>query len=178
MLKQRQLSAFSEEQAKLQSGSRPAAIQPWPVMYPKPSGTILDKTYILVSSCSLCAFEFPEFDVVVASCQHLYHPWCALVVFSKGAKCVEPKCNEIANPKWQKSFGWGCTAEEIAEPPIQTLIGEESPLRIKVEPSTPNGGVQPSTLEGKAQCNGSKPSTSKGKAHAGTILPCFLFAHV
>lgn len=146
VLKQRQLSAFSEEQSKLQTGSRPLAIQPWPLLYPKASGSVLDKKYILVTRCSLCTFEFPQFDVVIASCQHLYHPWCALVVFSKGAKCVEPKCNEIADPKWQKSFGWGWTAEDTADPPVETVIGHQSPER-----------------------NEGEPSTFRPKAHAGTM---------
>lgn len=164
LLKQRQLSAFTEEQTKLQSGSRPSAIQPWPLMYPKPSGSVSDQIYITVSRCSLCTFEFPEFDIVVASCQHLYHPWCALVVFSKGAKCVDPKCNEIANPIWQKSFGWVWNTEEVVDPPVETIIGKESPVRNEGEPSTSHG---------IPEHNERTAVTSKGKAHAGSILLVF-----
>lgn len=138
-LKQRQLQALNEELSRLQSGSRPSRIQPWPMTYAKPSGSKLDKTYLLITPCSLCANEFLDYDVVVASCQHLYHPWCSVVVFSKWNNCVEPKCHGVANRNRQLSFGWGFVPEEMGQQQGQPLGTREVPPRIEGAPSNPNG---------------------------------------
>lgn len=145
--KQRQLGALNEEVAKLQSGSRPSSMTPWPLTYPKPSGSLLNETNLVITQCSLCLGGFPDFDVVVASCKHLYHPWCSVVVFSKGNTCVDVSCTGVGNANWRKSFGWVLGNEEIAHQ--QTSLREESPMPDEGQPS---------------DCKG------KGLAHSGMFL--------
>ena len=92
-LKQTQLAAMTEELSQLKRGACPSGLQPWPLIYPdqRPDGTALQ--YLHVTICCLCGFNFPTFDIVVASCVHLYHPWCALVVFGKGSgRCIKSNC--------------------------------------------------------------------------------------
>jgi hypothetical protein len=115
-LKQTQLAAMTEELSRLKRGGCPSGLQPWPLIYPdnRPGGPVLQ--YVHVTICSLCGFEFPNFDIVVASCVHLYHPWCALVVFGKGSgRCVKSNCGGYPHPDWFKSFGWGVPNEFIQE---------------------------------------------------------------
>jgi hypothetical protein len=94
---------------------------PWPMLYPKTTEPAPESRSIVVTVCSLCAAEFPDWDVIVASCQHLYHPWCALIVFGKANKCVHEDCPGSVNSNWCKSFGWAPPAEETLSDKDDTI---------------------------------------------------------
>jgi hypothetical protein len=114
-LKQSSVSALTDEISLLRRGSRPSGLKPWPMIYPDttPGGPTLG--YIEITACCLCGFEFPDSDIIVANCLHLYHPWCAVVVFGKGVRCVQAKCRGLPHPNWHKSFGWGLSNEDMLD---------------------------------------------------------------
>lgn len=125
---QRQLSALNDEVQQLKFGGRPSGMQPWPLFYPSVSLKDCPTTYIAVTVCTLCAFPFPNHDIIVASCKHLYHPWCAMVVFGKGrsTSCVQRSCMGLVHPSWHQSFGWGIPAEELQQRAVQLNTDGES----------------------------------------------------
>lgn len=114
-LKQSSISALTDEISLLRRGSRPSGLKPWPMVYPDTTGSGPALRYIEITACCLCGFEFPESDIIVANCLHLYHPWCAVVVFGKGDRCVQAKCRGLPHPNWHKSFGWGLSNEDILD---------------------------------------------------------------
>jgi hypothetical protein len=104
-LKQSSVSALADEGSLLRRGSCPSGLKPWLMIYPNttPSGPVLQ--YIEITACCRCSFELLDSDIIVANCLGLYHPWCAVVVFGKGVRCVQTKCHGIPHPNWHKSFG-------------------------------------------------------------------------
>lgn len=112
---QAQQARLNEESQLLKSGGRASGMQPWPMYYPAEPPTENDVKYIAITVCSLCSFPFPNFDIVVASCLHIYHPWCALVIFGKGSKCSMRLCNGDVHPSWHQSFGWRAPSEEMKQ---------------------------------------------------------------
>jgi hypothetical protein len=73
-LKQTQLVAMTEELSRLKKGGCPSSLEPWPLIYPdnRPGDPPLQYVHLII--CSLCGFEFPIFDIVMANSVHLYHP--------------------------------------------------------------------------------------------------------
>jgi hypothetical protein len=59
-----------------------------------------------ITHCVFCRCGFLYNDVVVASCRHLYHPWCAMVHFKLHTQCFDSSCNVLMGPEWYKSFGF------------------------------------------------------------------------
>jgi hypothetical protein len=70
---------------------------------------------VAVSTCVLCSFSFPNADIIVAPCLHVYHPWCASVVFGKGNRCALKTCDAYVHPSWHQSFGWGNPSEDMVK---------------------------------------------------------------
>jgi len=61
---------------------------------------------ILILNSNLAPFAidfFFAFDIVVASCRHMYHPFCIASLCSKKNRCVT--CGELFNLGW-----WWCFA--------------------------------------------------------------------
>lgn len=121
-LQQKQLAIFTDEASVLKFGGRPSAMHPWPGVYSSKSalvskeGEAVDHTkYIAITVCSLCEFPFPNYDIIVASCLHLYHPWCAVATFGKGGGCVQYKCFHGCDYAWLQSFGWPIDSAEAQE---------------------------------------------------------------
>ena len=61
--------------------------------------------HMMVSDDVICLKHFPIHDIVVASCRHFYHPWCALSHFRSHQSCADVDCPAVISPAWQKSFG-------------------------------------------------------------------------
>jgi hypothetical protein len=61
-----------------------------------------NRSYIWVSDCcSFCGLGFePIWATIVASCKHLYHPWCALIHFTFSTMCVDPSCEQMFHDNW------------------------------------------------------------------------------
>lgn len=117
------LNAIIEEANQLRFGGRPSGLYPWPMFYPQPSASSTEPIpSISISHCSLCSFGFPNRDIVVAGCMHIYHPWCAFAVFSRGDRCVAKDCSTVVHPSWFQSFGWGVTTKELEQEAVKVDV--------------------------------------------------------
>jgi hypothetical protein len=59
---------------------------------------------INLDPCSFCNRWYTLFDVVMASCKHLYHPFCIAKLLESQKECVV--CKEAFHPLWQRLFGF------------------------------------------------------------------------
>lgn len=112
---QRQPAVVSEKAAQLKFGGRPSGLHPWPLFYPQKRDKDVEVSIVSISTCTLCDFSFPNRDIIVAPCMHIYHPWCAFVVFGKGTRCVLKTCQAAVDRRWHQSFGWGNPTEELLQ---------------------------------------------------------------
>ena len=69
---------------------------------------------IFVSLTVVCEFPFPQNDVIVCSCLHVYHPWCARMWFENNATCAMSGCG-LVHPNWFTSFGFGELNAELQQ---------------------------------------------------------------
>ena len=129
------------ELVQIRNGKNFGTLWPRPIVYGEEKGAenLDDSLVLLISTCSLCQFPFPTNDIIVSSCRHLYHPFCASVVFGSGGICTTKGCKSESHPEWHRSFGWsepsagmvqkasmlGCM-EEHFKLPIQDERGERS----------------------------------------------------
>lgn len=104
-VKQMQVDGFRAKYAQLLHGAPGLHMRPLPLLYGLGSNCG-GLGFIDVGECCLCGFSFPHSDIIVSNCRHVYHPWCALVVFSKGPNCCAIGCNHAQPIQWMMSFGW------------------------------------------------------------------------
>jgi hypothetical protein len=73
---------------------------------PAPSTNDLydDSKIIIITPCCLCSFPFPQNDIILSSCRHLYHPFCASILFVNNSKYLSKYCGEFCHPDWHRSF--------------------------------------------------------------------------
>jgi hypothetical protein len=128
--RQKQFNALAAENFQLKRGNSNASFWPRPMVYSQdvstsPLGFIDDCRSIAIGVCCLCLFPFPQNDIVVSSCRHLYHPFCASVVFANSCKCLAKGCGEVPHPEWYNSFGWGEADAEMRDRSSMLGIAEE-----------------------------------------------------
>ena len=89
-----QLQALEMELFHIRSGKNSGTFWPRPIVYSEEMGThnFDDSSFLQVSTCSMCQFSFPNYNIIVSCCRHLYHPFCALVVFARGGACIAKGC--------------------------------------------------------------------------------------
>ena len=104
-MKRMQVNALRAEYAHLSCGAAGLHMRPLPMVYTSNSNCGHVGS-IDTGECCVCGFSFPHSDIIVSSCRHVYHPWCALVVFSKGSNCCAIGCNHAQPIQWMMSFGW------------------------------------------------------------------------
>ena len=82
--------------------------QPHPMCYGTHSQTETCNSlnHMMVTNCAVCLKPFPIQDIIVGSCRHLYHPWCALSHFRVNQTCAAVDCPAVMSAAWQKSFGF------------------------------------------------------------------------
>lgn len=114
-LQGKQLTSITDEASHLKLGGRPSGLHPWPMLYPRVEEEEIKVESVEFSTCTLCDYGFPNRDIIVATCSHAYHPWCAFAVFGKGLCCVQENCKRPMHPSWRRSFGWGHQAEELQQ---------------------------------------------------------------
>ena len=101
-----QFDALAVEKFQLKAGRSTLNFLPWPMVYspkdpPSLSRDFEDESkFLRIIACSLCSFPFPQNDIVVSSYKHLYHPFCASVVFSRNSKYMAEGCQDFSHPKW------------------------------------------------------------------------------
>ena len=72
--------------------------------------------FLKITICSLCGFGFPKSDIIVSSCKHIYHPFCAKIVYQSGNRCADLNCTQaLVDPDWFRSLGVGNINEELEQ---------------------------------------------------------------
>jgi hypothetical protein len=72
-----QFHALTWQLLNLKKGHEGLSTHPHPICYVE----VVDKCKyeFKVMVCVICNFPFPLFDIIVCSCQRLYHPWCVAI---------------------------------------------------------------------------------------------------
>ena len=78
---------------------------PHPLPYPLGSSPVADFD-VVDSRCEKCFIGFAFNDIILSSCRHSYHPFCALLHFRASNSCAKPSCKKLVSPEWKKSFGF------------------------------------------------------------------------
>jgi hypothetical protein len=65
-----------------------------------------DSEALSVTTCKFCACPFPFHNIIIYSCCHLYHPWCANIWFKKKMCCKNPLCEGLVHLDWHMNFGF------------------------------------------------------------------------
>ena len=99
-----QQSMLAKQLRELRGGRSGLALHPHP-MCNSIGQEEWDCDYLKLCNCVLCESPFTYNDIVVCSCRHLYHPWCAVSWFSSSSRCVDKSCSHV-HPDWYKSFGF------------------------------------------------------------------------
>lgn len=112
-----QFEALRMELVQIRNGKFSGTLWPRPIVYAEEKAfeNSDDSLVLLVSSCCLCQFPFPTNDIIVSSCRHLYHPFCASVVFGSGGVCTAKGCQSESHPEWHRSFGWSEPSAEMVQ---------------------------------------------------------------
>jgi hypothetical protein len=109
-----QCNALGDQFLSLKRKGSGFILQPHPLVYPS---EVVDRKpdFIKINPCVCCKGLFPHNDIVVSSCRHLYHPWCAAIHFKLHSKCYETSCEARMSPEWYLSFGFGEFDKDMKE---------------------------------------------------------------
>ena len=104
---------------RIKYGRHTASLNPVPLVYPDSAfgeDHSPERRFLKITKCALCGFNFPKSDIVIASCKHMYHPFCAKVTYESGFKCAAANCSDkLVDPDWHRSFGWGGPGSVVDE---------------------------------------------------------------
>jgi hypothetical protein len=89
-------------------------LYPHPVLYPAESQEPR-VDYLKLTPSVLCKCSFSHSDIVLTSCRHLYHPWCAAIHFRSQSTYIEGTCGARMSLEWFMSFGFGEFDQEMIE---------------------------------------------------------------
>lgn len=134
----RQRDAIQEQICSMNTGGG-VSTWPRPVLN---TNTPEDDTHLELQPCSFCNKFFSTFDIVVASCRHMYHPFCIASLCSKKKRCVT--CGESFHPSWWRSFGFRDFDLDSQEQAVQLdLPNVVSDLKLSLQEDSgfmgPNG---------------------------------------
>jgi hypothetical protein len=87
---------------------------PHPLPYPVGLSAAVDFE-VVVSCCEKCLVGFGFNDIILTSCRHSYHPFCALMHFRDNNSCAKPSCRKLVSPEWKKSFGFSEFDQEMLD---------------------------------------------------------------
>lgn len=113
----RQFDALQFQLAHMKRGEVGISLRPRPLCSLFDPHTHTKSDPIPVKPCVLCLNQFPLNDIIVCTCGHLYHPWCAGVWFRVASTCADATCGATVHPNWFRSFGFGQLHE-----PLQKLV--------------------------------------------------------
>lgn len=109
--KARMSEGVKAECDRIRYGRNSCSLNPVPLVYPDSAfgeDDSPERRFLKITKCALCGFRFPLSDIVIASCKHMYHPFCAKVTYESGYKCAASNCSDkLVDPDWHRSFGWG-----------------------------------------------------------------------
>jgi len=128
-MKKVQLQRLDAEFELLDAGKSEKGLFPTPMVYPIVDEVLqksIEPVLLRITVCSFCDLPFPNSNIVVASCKHVYHPWCGQAVFGQGSRCVDVHCQATVHPDWHRSFGWGKPNLELEELAKRLQCDEEN----------------------------------------------------
>ncbi|KAG0619907.1 hypothetical protein M758_4G174300 [Ceratodon purpureus] len=136
--KTRMCEGVKVEIDRIKYGRQSASLNPVPLVYPDSAfgeDESPERRFLKITMCALCGFNFPKSDIIIASCKHMYHPFCAKVTYENGYKCAAANCSDkLVDPDWHRSFGWGgpgtLVVEDVA---AQITMCDEEVARLLAE---------------------------------------------
>jgi hypothetical protein len=79
-----------------------ASLWPKPILHPSSLESELESDKNLhIRPCSWCRRGFHCYNIAVASCKHLYHPFCLVEAFKESENCIS--CKQQLHPDWWAS---------------------------------------------------------------------------
>ena len=109
-----QNNALGEQLLSLKKRQGGIRLYPHPLVYPAESQEPR-ADFLKITTCVLCKCSFPHSDIIVTSCRHLYHPWCAAIHFRHHSTCIDGTCGARLSPEWCLSFGFREFDQEMNE---------------------------------------------------------------
>jgi hypothetical protein len=88
--------ALNNQVMLLKKGENGISIHPQPMCSVEDSPD-LNLESLRVSTCTIYAYPFPFYDIIVSSCHRLYHPWCASTWFKSHSHCNDPLCGGLVH---------------------------------------------------------------------------------
>ena len=134
-LKARMCEGVKVECDRLRYGRHSASFIPVPLVYPQSTfgeDESPERRFLKITKCALCDFRFPKSDIVIASCQHMYHSFCAKVTYVNGYKCAAPNCSDkLVDLGWHCSFGWrGLRSLVVEDVAARMMLCNEEVARL------------------------------------------------
>lgn len=74
--------------------------------------TAMEVITLQQSLCATYLEAFPYGDVLLCSCRHTYHPWCAAQWFKTSSLCAHSHCG-VVDPNWLRSWGFPVALSNI-----------------------------------------------------------------
>lgn len=143
----RQFDALLSQISHMKKGEIEISLRPAPLCSQFDPKNTVDLDAISLTPCALCLSGFPLKNIIVCTCGHLYHPWCAGIWFRNASSCANASCGITVHPSWFKSFGFGMLHSTLRQL-VQSLGLEEEEKRLvatltsTVLDSHPNIGTQ------------------------------------
>jgi hypothetical protein len=78
-------------------------LQLWPIPHVNDPDCTRTVT-VVIKPCGYCKMGFQNFDVVLMSCKHAFHPFYLCVMMKVGSSCFV--CHEPLHPNWWTSWGF------------------------------------------------------------------------
>jgi len=92
----RHCAAVSDQCVLMEKGGG-LALWPKPALHPPmPIDAYVNPPTLQLHPCVFCNRDYPYFDIVVASCKHIYHIFCVVAVTDLQNRCT--RCDEVFHP--------------------------------------------------------------------------------
>lgn len=109
----RHIAAIEGQCSQMEKGGG-VSLWPKPALHPPMENDEFETPPLLqLHPCIFCNRGYPHYDIVVSSCKHIYHVFCAAAVARVDNKCI--KCNEVFHPDWWQNFGFTGTSSQFED---------------------------------------------------------------
>lgn len=99
----RHTAAVNDQCVQMEKGGG-LSLWPKPALHPPMTNDAqVNPPTLQLHPCVFCNRGYPYYDIVVASCRHIYHIFCAVAVTNLQNRCT--RCDEVFHPQWWQNFG-------------------------------------------------------------------------
>lgn len=136
------LASLEEHLQELKRGGDGVFIHPHPLPNHSKDVTpdVLENITLHLMHCAACMEGFPFGDVLLCSCRHAYHPWCAAQWFRGTDLCAFSSCGAV-EPKWLQSWGFSAHKADGA-----TEVGKVDVTKTTTKPAADATRKKPTAL--------------------------------